>query len=108
MKLKPDTILPTPEEDAAITAAALLDPDAQPYTDLREHAAKQARPDCPKCGGTGTYMYDHNHSTICDLCCRHDLGWWQLQKYYGINNGRWCCRAGCGYKVDSLPVMDDR
>ena len=26
-------ILPTPEEDAAITAAALSDPDAQPLTD---------------------------------------------------------------------------
>jgi uncharacterized protein (DUF4415 family) len=32
-KLKPGTILPTPEEDAAITAAALSDPDALPYTD---------------------------------------------------------------------------
>ncbi|MDR2876116.1 MAG: BrnA antitoxin family protein [Methylobacillus sp.] len=26
-------ILPTPEEDAAITAAAMADPDAQPLTD---------------------------------------------------------------------------
>jgi len=32
-KLKPGTILPTPEEDAAITAAAQADPDAQPLTD---------------------------------------------------------------------------
>lgn len=32
-KLKPGTILPTPEEDAAIAAAALDDPDARPYTD---------------------------------------------------------------------------
>ena len=32
-KLKPGIILPTPEEDAAITAAALLDEDAVPFTD---------------------------------------------------------------------------
>ena len=32
-KLKPGTILPTPEEDAAITAAALLDADTVPFTD---------------------------------------------------------------------------
>jgi uncharacterized protein (DUF4415 family) len=32
-KLKPGTISPTPEEDAAITAAALSDPDAIPLTD---------------------------------------------------------------------------
>lgn len=32
-KLKPGTVLPTPEEDAAITAAAMRDPDARPYSD---------------------------------------------------------------------------
>ena len=32
-KLKPGTIWPTPEEDAAITAAAMADPDALPLTD---------------------------------------------------------------------------
>ena len=32
-KLKPGTIFPTPEEDAAITAAALADKDALPFTD---------------------------------------------------------------------------
>ena len=40
-KLKFGTILPTPEEDAAITAAALSDPDAIPYTDAEW---EQARP----------------------------------------------------------------
>lgn len=34
-------VLPTPEEDAAITAAALSDPDALPYTD---EEWEQARP----------------------------------------------------------------
>ncbi|MES2264730.1 MAG: BrnA antitoxin family protein [Pseudomonadota bacterium] len=32
-KLKPGTVFPTPEEDAAITKAAMEDPDAMPYTD---------------------------------------------------------------------------
>ena len=32
-KLKAGTIMPTPAEDAAITAAALADPDAAPFTD---------------------------------------------------------------------------
>jgi uncharacterized protein (DUF4415 family) len=32
-KLKPGTIFPTPEEDAAIMQAAHADPDAMPYTD---------------------------------------------------------------------------
>ena len=32
-KLKHGTILPTPTEDAAITAAAVADPDARPFTD---------------------------------------------------------------------------
>ena len=32
-KLKPRTIIPTAEEDAVITAAAMSDPDAIPLTD---------------------------------------------------------------------------
>lgn len=32
-KLKPGTEVPTPEEDAKITAAAMQDPDARPYSD---------------------------------------------------------------------------
>jgi uncharacterized protein (DUF4415 family) len=32
-KLKPGTVVPTPDEDAAITKAAMQDPDARPYTD---------------------------------------------------------------------------
>lgn len=34
-------VLPTPEEDAAITAAALSDPDAMPFSDSDWHAVKQ-------------------------------------------------------------------
>ena len=38
--LKPGTIRPTPEEDAAITAAAMSDPDAIPLTDEEWKAVK--------------------------------------------------------------------
>lgn len=34
-KLKAGTILPTPAEDAAITAAAMSDPDAVPFTNAQ-------------------------------------------------------------------------
>ena len=40
-KLKVGTILPSRAEDAAITAAALADPDAQPFTDAEW---KQVKP----------------------------------------------------------------
>ena len=39
-KLKPGTIWPTPEEDAAITAAAMDDPDCIPFTDEEWARAK--------------------------------------------------------------------
>jgi uncharacterized protein (DUF4415 family) len=43
-KLKAGTILPTPAEDAAITAAAMADPDAVPFTDAQwEHAKPMLR-----------------------------------------------------------------
>jgi uncharacterized protein (DUF4415 family) len=47
-KLKPNTIWPTPEEDAAITAAAMSDPDALPFTDseweIAKHTVRRGRP----------------------------------------------------------------
>ena len=39
-KLKAGTILPTPAEDAAITNAALADPNAVPYTDAEWEQVK--------------------------------------------------------------------
>ncbi|MCL2297823.1 MAG: BrnA antitoxin family protein [Proteobacteria bacterium] len=39
-KLKPETMIPTAEEDAAITAAAMSDPDATPLTDEEWEAVK--------------------------------------------------------------------
>ena len=39
-KLKTGIILPTPAEDAAITAAAMADPDAVPFTDAEWEQVK--------------------------------------------------------------------
>lgn len=72
-----------------------------------EHAARNARPDCPKCGGIGSYMYDDIHSTICNLCCKHDQGWWQLGELHS-HPGKWCCKAGCGYIADLDPPENER
>ena len=80
-------------------------------TDSFHHAKANAAPDCPKCGGTGSYQYSSRgtpHFTICNLCCKHDRGWWKLEKHYGENNGKWCCKAGCGKTVDSPPHEQQR
>jgi hypothetical protein len=51
---------------------------------------------CKSCNGTKSYQYDHNHSKMCEHCCNHDSGWWQLKDHYGEDNDKWCCKAGCG------------
>ena len=43
-KLKATTILPTPDEDAAITAAALSDADAVPFSDAEWAQVKPLAP----------------------------------------------------------------
>jgi hypothetical protein len=70
--------------------------------DAFENAKAGAKPDCPKCHGTGSYMYDHNHSTVCDLCCKHNAGFWQLSEHHA-NPGDWCCLAGCGMTLKFNP-----
>jgi len=42
-KLKPGTVVPTPDEDAATTKAAMLDPDSVPYTDEEWATAQPKR-----------------------------------------------------------------
>jgi hypothetical protein len=61
---------------------------------------------CPKCKGTKWYSYDENHSTICNLCCQHEQGWWDLTRFHhgyreGEDNG--CCLTGCGTMRRDLP-----
>ena len=54
---------------------------------------------CPKCNGTGYRHYDHNHMKVCEFCCKHDQGWWDLSPmHYGYIAGgeNGCCKAGCG------------
>ena len=53
---------------------------------------------CQKCKGTGWFQYDYNHSRVCDACCRHNQGWWELTDgYHGYELGKDnnCCKAGC-------------
>ena len=75
--------------------------------DVWRNAEDNARPDCPKCHGTGQYVYTTHgtpHSTICGDCCAHNMGWWLLGEGYGDDAGKWCCRAGCGHTVAEKPV----
>ena len=56
-KLKTGIILPTPAEDAAITAAAMADPDAVPFTDAEwEQAKPLVRRGRPLGSGTKTQV----------------------------------------------------
>ena len=57
---------------------------------------KKSEPKCVKCNGTGSYAYDENHGKICEACCPHDQGWFQLTEHYETKNGKWACRRGCG------------
>lgn len=75
-----------------------------------DHAAANARPECPRCGGTGQYQFTTHGTpkfTICNLCCKHDRGWWQLSEHHS-QPGKWCCRAGCGYVSPTDPPEDER
>ena len=74
--------------------------DVWQESDSFRRAREKANPLCAKCNGTGNYQYTTHgtpHFTICDLCCKHDRGWWKLQTYYGELNGKLCCLAGCGF-----------
>lgn len=59
--------------------------------------------ECPKCGGSGHYAYDDNHAKICEVCCPHDQGWFELKEHYGNRNGQMCCKRGCGFTRERTP-----
>lgn len=63
---------------------------------------------CPKCGGTGWYKYDHNHSTVCPMCCKHRKGYWLLTEWYDgyVVGDEWCCLNGCGHIVGKVDLTD--
>ena len=74
-------------------------------TDVYASAAMNADPDCAICHGAGVYRYSDQAMAICDLCCKHNQGWWQLEGAYGADNGRWACKVGCGTIVDAPPPV---
>lgn len=56
---------------------------------------------CEKCNDTGWFQYIHDYKQVCDACCKHDGGWWELSKEFhgssyidGADN--MCCKLGCG------------
>lgn len=60
---------------------------------------------CPKCESTGWYHYDENHAKMCEHCCKHDNGWWEISdKFTGYIEGadNRCCNAGCGVMYRDL------
>lgn len=88
--------------------------DFDPFTYL-----KGRNPNCPQCHGKGTYFYDEIHSTICNLCCPHDKGFWQLkvdykdgkrlsdeEQFWGNRAGKYNCFIGCGFLKDELDKKD--
>lgn len=61
---------------------------------------------CAFCAGTGWRQYDENHAQVCEHCCKHHKGWWELTEHHagyvaGADNA--CCRAGCGTMRRDLP-----
>lgn len=56
---------------------------------------------CDACLDTRWIRYDSNHRRRCDMCCLHGSGVWLLEESYGADNGRWCCKAGCGETWES-------
>lgn len=54
---------------------------------------------CVFCAGTGWRKCGHNHAQVCEHCCKHDKGWWELTEHhagYVAGKDNACCRAGCG------------
>ncbi len=63
------------------------------------------RDKCSKCRGTGSYQYDHNHSTVCNACCIHKWGEFLLTRHHmGHAKGRirYACDGGCGAVVELI------
>lgn len=55
--------------------------------------------ECEKCKGTGWRKYDHNHTVVCEYCCTHSEGWWEITEHYsGYKEGEdnACCKKECG------------
>src|SRR3546814_269463 len=101
--LGPELVMPA---DCGMDPGAYLEMHqyVSPVLDMRASAAMTADPDCPKCNATGVYQHSDRRLALCDLCCKHNRGWWQLEGAYGKDNGRWACKAGCGLILDTPPL----
>lgn len=103
--LGPELKIPTGETTHPRDFVLAHRPEApSPDQDGLLNAAINADPGCVKCGGTGVYSVNPDRTAICDRCCKHNVGWWQLEGGYGPDNGRWACKAGCGTIVDRPPA----
>lgn len=54
---------------------------------------------CVHCNGTGWRPLQSDKAKVCEHCCKHDQGWWELTEHYeGFVDGgdNRCCLAGCG------------
>jgi hypothetical protein len=56
---------------------------------------------CTACNDTRWIRYDDWHKRRCDACCLHPSGVWELVEAYGEDNGKFCCKAGCGTTWES-------
>lgn len=72
-------IAPTPEEDAAITAAAMSDPDSIPLTDAEwdevEKTGRAGRRGRPKADTTKTHITIRLDADIVAAFCSSGSGW---------------------------------
>ncbi len=92
MRKLPETIAPTDEEDAAITAAALSDPDALPYTDEEWAKVKPTRgPGRPLGSGTKEQVTLRLDTDILAAFKRDGDGW-QTRMNYAL--GEWLREHG--------------
>ena len=62
---------------------------------------------CKKCNDTGFYMYDETHSKVCEVCCPHNCGFWELKEHYGNDNSKLCCSLGCGFVKDKEEICQN-
>ncbi|MHA4837734.1 hypothetical protein [Sphingopyxis sp. MSC1_008] len=102
--LGPELQIP-PGDVVDLEAFILQHRSREPALDVYASAAMNADPGCINCGGAGVYRCGEDRLCVCDRCCKHNQGWWQLEGGYGADNGRWACKAGCGVVVDKQPPV---
>ena len=102
--LGPELVMPVDAElDPETYVKQQLGPICK--SDVYANAAMNADRDCTLCGGAGVYRYSDQSMAICNSCCKHNQGWWQLEGHYGADNGKWACKLGCGAIVETPPLV---